>query len=802
MEGSKPLGRRTADSSKKLHFEVSAGLKRVLGRELITDDEVAILEMVKNSFDAGASRVSLVFTGDSIVIADNGSGMSYEDLNDRWLFVAYSAKRAENSERDFRDIAAERGHFAGSKGIGRFSSDRLGQQLFLQTRPKGRAKTIHTLMIDWARFEKSAKEHFEKVPVTYEPALAFAVPREAQKFAERLSHGTIIEIKNLRQPWDREKLLDLKASLAKLINPFGDRADRFTISITAPDEIDGDKLEKAKAADRGLEVAGRNVVNGRVGNFIFSALKDKTTSIEITMDGGYIHTSLTDRGELIYKIREPNPFNLLEGSGFRCEIYYLNMSAKQTFARRVGVQSIHFGSVFLFRNGFRVYPIGDQNNDWFGFDRRKQQGYARFLGTRDIIGRVDINGSNEDFQEASSRNQGLIETEAVTTLKQAVMDHGLKRLEKYIVPVTWADSADKKTEDISRLLTDPGKARVSAAVANLVDNDEVELLDYSKRLIDLINERSADFEKSLVSLKAIAQKTGDRTLLGQLSRAEKRFEDLRKSEAEAREIADRERAAAEAAAAEAEAAKAEAEQAKSQADTERRRSHFLESIVTLDTSTIINLHHQVTIYAVDVAQQIENLLSETSGQKSVPREIMLKAVEQMAYLNRKILAVTRFAAKAKFQLDSEKIETDFPAFLAEYIQQAAQTSGSRTRIEVSNTHPGMTLRFNPIDASIVIDNLISNAKRARASRISFDLSPLDKSGLQIRITDNGRGISPSADKKRIFEMGYTTTHGSGLGLYHVRQVLGEINGTIELEDSAEGRGTTFLMKIALGRKTK
>ena len=449
--------------------------------------------------------------------------------------------------------------------------------------------------------------------------------------------------------------------------------------------------------------------------------------------------------------------------------------------------------MFLFRNGFRVYPIGNDGDDWFGFDRRKQQGYNRFLGTREVIGRVDVYGSDEDFQEASSRNQGLIRTPAVQQLDKAVMDHCLKRLEKYVVPVSWVDKADATADDLSRLLTDPGRARVSAAVANLVDNEQVELLDYSKRLVSLINERSGEFEASLVSIRSIAEKTGDKALIAKVTAAERRFEQLRRSEAEARQIADRERASAEAATQRAETAEAEAE-------TERRRSHFLESIVNVDTATILNLHHQITIYAVDIAQQIENLLSETAGEKAVPRETMLKAIEQMAFLNRKVLAVTRFAARANFKLDSEKIETDLAAFIFDYIEQIARTTGSaRMRIQVENAHPGLKMRFNPIDASIVVDNMVSNSKRAKATAVRFDLSPLDKNGLQVRVTDNGRGIAPGTNRDRIFEMGYTTTQGSGLGLYHVRQVLGEMGGSIEVQDDAPGKGATFLIKIA-GRK--
>lgn len=780
-----------------LHFDVSTGLKRVLGRELITHDEVAIFELVKNSFDAGADTVHLFFGNNTVVVADNGSGMSHDDLVSKWLFVAYSSKRDETREKDFRDLAAERNHYAGSKGIGRFSSDRIGGELVLQTRPKVRKeKTVHTLTIDWDRFERNDKEHFEHVPVQYEAGDRFQVPKDLRKFGDQLNHGTVLEIRKLRSKWTRKELIGLKSSLAKLINPFGVKSDRFSIFITAPEELAEDKRKQDEARKNKKELPNREIVNGQVGNFIFADLQKRTTFINVSIADGEILTSLTDRGELIYRIREPNPYPKLDHSDFSCEMYYLNHAAKVTFALKVGVPSVQFGSVFLFRNGFRVYPIGEDGDDWFGFDRRKQQGYSRFLGTREIIGRVDVSGSDDDFQEASSRNQGLIETPAVRQLHRAVMDHCLKRLEKYVVPVSWSDKADADAEDLSRLLTDPGRARVSEAIANLVGNRKVQLVDYSKRLVGLINERSKEFETSLASLKSIAAKTKDNDLLSKIERAEKRFNELKKSESEARKVADRERAAAAAATERAETAEAAARH-------EQRRSHFLESVVSLDASTILNLHHQVTIYAVDIAQQIENLLSDTADQKSVSRETLLKAVEQVAFLNRKVLAITRFAAKANFTLDSERIETDLATFVTEYIDSIARVAGSaRTRIEVKNEHPGMRLRFNPIDISIVVDNLISNAKRAKASRVRFELTPLNKSGLAIRVSDNGVGLARGADPNRIFEMGYTTTRGSGLGLYHVRQVLGEMGGSIELTKNNGEPGACFLIKLSPEKKGK
>ncbi|MCF5201178.1 hypothetical protein GIW38_27475, partial [Pseudomonas syringae] len=145
---------------------------------------------------------------------------------------------------------------------------------------------------------------------------------------------------------------------------------------------------------------------------------------------------------------------------------------------------------------------------------------------------------------------------------------------------------------------------------------------------------------------------------------------------------------------------------------------------------------------MDIAQQIENFLTETADQTVVSRETVLKTLEQMAYLNKKVMSVTKFAARAKFKLDSEKIETDLAAFFYDYIEQIARTTGSvRLQIVVENLHPGMTRRFNPIDVSVIVDNLISNARRVRAPSIKFVLTQQDKSGLTIHVSDNGRGLS-------------------------------------------------------------
>lgn len=783
------------DSPIPLHFDVSSGLKSVLGGELITNDEVAIFELVKNSFDAGASQVDIYFSSQSIVVADNGSGMTQEDIQKKWLFVAYSSKR--DHSLGFRDDIAERRRYAGSKGIGRFSSDRLGEIAILQTRPDSSpAGLVHTLRVDWSRFDTNHLNRFEKIPVDFVSKISgFGLPDGLPA----ISHGTAITIEQLRKKWQRDDILRLKSALSKLINPFGAESDGFRIVVHSPDQQAADDQIAESFRKRKEDLSPNSLVNGHVGNFIFSTLQEKTTFIDVRIaEDGRLESTLTDRGELIYRVREPNEYPLLAGSGFSAKVFFLNQSAKITFAKRMGVPSVQFGSIFLFRNGFRVFPIGEEGDDWYGIDRRKQQGFSRFLGTRDLIGRVDVSGTDQNFQESSSRDSGLIATPATQQLRKCVQEQCLKRLERYVVPVTFVDKEDKHTSDVSRLLTDPGRARVAAAVAKLVDSKEVELLEYSRRLIGILDERSSQFEASLGSLRAIAEKTQDRALFQNIEEAEKRFAELREAEEQARIQADEERRAKEAAERRASAAEAAVSRTVVQLEEEKKRNLFLTSIASLDTQTILNLHHQVTMYAVDVNQQIENFLLRISAQESIHRSDVLNAIERIALLNKKIMGVSKFATKANFRLESEYIKADLGSYIEQYINGVAKDFlFGPLRVTVTTDDKGFAHKFKPIDVSVVIDNLIANAKKARATQLKFDITHPSKDSIHLVVTDNGRGFNNLIDNvERVFEKGFTTTDGSGLGLYHVRMVLGEMNGTIQATKGSGGKGAAFLIRIS------
>ncbi len=96
------ISARNAFMASQVHFRISSHLKDIIGRDLVTNEFVAVFELLKNALDARASQVNIVFDidGGQIWIVDDGKGMDPETISDRWLFVAYSAKADGSEDQD------------------------------------------------------------------------------------------------------------------------------------------------------------------------------------------------------------------------------------------------------------------------------------------------------------------------------------------------------------------------------------------------------------------------------------------------------------------------------------------------------------------------------------------------------------------------------------------------------------------------------------------------------------------------------------------------------------------------------
>jgi len=802
--------------SKKLSFKISSALKSVIGRDLITDDFVAIFELVKNSFDAAATRVDIVFQEnngvlDRIYVVDNGKGMSYDDLANKWLFVAYSAK-SDGTEDKQEKV------YAGNKGVGRFSCDRLGGKLRIQTKVKNN-KIIDVLNVNWGDFERDPKELFSKIDVIHDAASSFDIPDEIK----HPDHGVVIEVSNIRAElsWDRAKQLRLKQHLAKLIDPFGDDNSNISIYIhsDAQRSQDGKVLEEHElgcdiksiftdeGCFKGLEETP-SVVNGPINNFIFDTLKEKTTWLHTYIDNdGFIYSDLVDRGALIYRIRESsNIYPELKDSGFNCQLFYLNQSAKLTFKRRMGIRSVDFGSLFLFRNGFRVYSTGEPGDDSWKIDKRRAQGHSRYLGARDVLGKVDISGSELKFKESSSRDKGLIKTQAAEELFECVTHKCLRRIEKYVVGVTWGDVIDKTYDTPQRLSLAENRTRIIKLISTLSSTKDIEILEYNKDLVGLLSEKSKYFEASLDTLTHFAGKMSDDDLQKNIAAAKKKFEELKKSESEALALAEKEaeaRRIAELAAAKERSAREQAEQDKEKVggayEAEKKRNLFLLSNDSRDKEQLENFMHQIIIYAAESKQRITNEIydfNNLSPEVSINKNKVVDILSDLLESNDKIITTSRFATSANFMLDSAQVEADLSTYVQDYLEKICAAYTSRINISVENTAKEFFTRFTPIELGMVFDNLVNNAKKSRSSQIKFLISTPEKGILEINVVDNGKGLSRNlVEPGRVFEKGVTTTDGSGLGLYYCRHYVEKLGGDIVLTNPQPQRGAGFTIRF-------
>ena len=387
-----------------LHFKTNVQIKSIIGKDLINDDNIAILELVKNSFDADAKRVDISFYNlkknddkegnkaypfsertSRIIIRDDGVGMDLSDIDNKWLNIAYSEKKSNT--RQYNRM------MAGAKGVGRFSCDRLGQFLNLYTRKNG--KDCLFLKIDWSKFEvDDQKKEIQSVDIEYETLNDTELE---QKGIASFNQGVILEIIKLRsnwvkyedEKWNTDKLSELKKYLEKLINPNqAFEKNDFGIYINAPEYI-----SENNSKDQNEKFIGK------VENTIFQKLDFKTTSIECKSlgDGKAILTPLKDKGDTIFWIKEQSDY-YPEIQNFKITLYYLNTYAKAFFTKQTGMRSVSYGSVFLFLNGFRIPPYGEEGDDWLKLEQRRAQGYKRYISARDLVGQIEILDLNNYFK--------------------------------------------------------------------------------------------------------------------------------------------------------------------------------------------------------------------------------------------------------------------------------------------------------------------------------------------------------------------------------------------------------------------
>ncbi len=750
----------------QLQFKISSALKNIIGSDLISDDFIAVFELVKNTYDAHATKVEITFENiynenAKIIIKDNGKGMNYDDLINKWLFVAYSAKK-EGTEEDsynYRDKIKVKRAYAGAKGIGRFSCDRLGGELYLETIKDEPKSKVETLLTEWDKFEGNLKEEFVNISVLHETL---------QNSKHNQTHGTVLEISNLKSEWNREKFLNLKDALAKLINPNTlNKEDEFDIFLNVDAEKIGDKTNNEY----------RLTVNGQIQNLIFETLEIKTTKISSSIENDIITTTLIEGGKLVYKITESNSYLFLNNLEFN--LYHLNRSSKSIFSRRMGISAVDYGHVFVYKNGLRIYPYGDRGEDPFKMDNRKAQGHSRYLGTRDVLGYVSISEPNELLKETSSRGDGLSKTEAYFELVDWFYST-LKKLEKYIIDITdWGN--DLSNDDYIKLDKQDKQQALEKLVSNLTKSKNLISFEVAPEIFEIIDKKQEKSTKNTLTKIKKQIESDDfnkKEIVESISKIEKNLDDLKKTTEEATE--------------EALDNLIKNEELETNLETEKKKGSFQGALIGTDKERIIGMQHQIYHSSSRVNRNLDLLIKHLGIDKIDTKT--KKYIKTISLETSKINSIANFVTKANFNLKASEIETDLIGFIKDYINEIYLLEDKIIDTEMifnieDKFNKEFIREFRPLEITTIIDNLISNAEKADSTLINLSFKK-KKENFEFLFQDNGKGISQT-DLEKVFELGYTTTNGSGIGLFQVNDLIeNSLNGSIEIE-SEEKKGTSI-----------
>lgn len=360
-----------SDVSGELKFSVDSSLLFQLGEQLVAKPSIALAELVKNAYDADATRVTVTMEsisepGGTLLVEDNGHGMTFDEFQAGWMRIATTQKRTEPVSRVFGRP------MTGAKGVGRFAARRLGGKLTLTStaiQPDGSAETL-VAVFDWSSTFYEGQDLTE-IPVRY--SRTPIDPSTAET-------GVSLCVERMRDSWTEEDIAGLKRDLLSLQSPFPDLLG-----------VDTSLGDSGRIPDPGftfeLIVEGAGELSKLSSSLDESFLSTAWAKLDGEIAGNGT-PSYTFQGlqtdELDSLIDKHNVYDGLAGAKFR--IYFMVYSSQYFKESEFGVRDAQRkgradGGVRLFLDGFRVFPYGDPGDDWLQLDAYA----ARNINIADVL---------------------------------------------------------------------------------------------------------------------------------------------------------------------------------------------------------------------------------------------------------------------------------------------------------------------------------------------------------------------------------------------------------------------------------
>ena len=365
------------------NFRVSTDILRRLGEELITSFDQGIVELVKNSYDADALRcvVELQGTdkpGGTVIVSDDGDGMSINDIQDGWFVLGRSRKTPH-------ERTARRRLPAGSKGLGRLGALRLGDEVILVTRPRQERNVEYMVRIRWPEFDRH--EIIEDVTINI----------SSKKTTE--PHGTRIEIRGLKNEISEAEVTRLARELILLSDPFGDPTG-FSPELVAPEFEQIETLVRRQY------------------------FEDYEFRLEAHLDRqGKATAKAYDRSGNVRWVSKKNDFDAhYRAPEADFELWVFLVAGTSFEGRTATLGEIRrwlrqLGGVHLYHRRLRVRPYGDPGHDWLDMNLARSRDPELRPSTNTSVGRMTVLDEDEQLLQKTDR-MGFVENTAFIELKR------------------------------------------------------------------------------------------------------------------------------------------------------------------------------------------------------------------------------------------------------------------------------------------------------------------------------------------------------------------------------------------------
>lgn len=467
------------DNGQVLKWRFDVSTFRLIGRDLITDRVTALFELVKNCYDANASEVTIIFNNvginkkgeSSIYIKDDGIGMSFTDIKDKWMVIGTSNKRSNPySPEPFSRKCV------GEKGIGRFAVDKLGDKVNIFTKQK-KEKQWLDVEIDWEAYYKQSSESNEiKLFTDIENHYEYYDSEDINE------HGTTLKISNVREIWLENDIKRFIEEAGKLVSPFA--------NMSYPMQI------KVIAQEYGIEtIATKNMDDVSIATISFSLDFDIASQ---TQDSAYFDE---ETGEI--KIRT---IPIKSFGGIKMKVYYFDEAARRRYRKEFPNNQID--GIKIYRDSIITTPFAenesedDKKRDVLGIDKRLWMNIFDRVSTREIIGIVEITKKDNPMIIDATNRQDFVDNEQYRDLKEFIITQldAIEGYKKY--------SRKQKRKENSNTLESAGQ--------------EIQSIISS---VESIAEQNPNLKHSLAPVVEQAKKTGKavRTAIKEKKEAEEEF---------------------------------------------------------------------------------------------------------------------------------------------------------------------------------------------------------------------------------------------------------------------------------------